>query len=279
MRVRKIQVYNVWANSNIREWLNSVSQKVDFTTQEPVRPALIGAYSIGGQGDNPYADEPGFLSNFTQNERNVIRTITHDGVSDQVYLLSIDEVIRYIGDSDEQRTRVITAVGKQNCETSENNDGTYWTRTPEMKTPYNVRTVRADGSISYAKEWALAHKTGEAPNAASAAAYGGCGILPALNLEFEITIFSGDGSSENPYIVASDSKLLDNSTIKVNIDGVQLKFDVQPQVINQRTMVPLRAFLEALGFSVIWDGENKKITCSKFGSEIVLQIDNSDCGC
>ena len=38
--------------------------------------------------------------------------------------------------------------------------------------------------------------------------------------------------------------------IQVKLDGNILSFDVPPQIINDRTMVPLRAIFEALGATV-----------------------------
>lgn len=39
--------------------------------------------------------------------------------------------------------------------------------------------------------------------------------------------------------------------IQVKLDGKTLSFDVPPQIINDRTMVPLRAIFEALGATVV----------------------------
>ncbi len=43
-----------------------------------------------------------------------------------------------------------------------------------------------------------------------------------------------------------------SSDIKVKLGGESIEFDVQPQIINSRTMVPLRAIFEALDASVDW---------------------------
>ena len=42
--------------------------------------------------------------------------------------------------------------------------------------------------------------------------------------------------------------------IAVYVDGEIIDFDVRPQLINDRTMVPMRAIFEALGATVTWDG-------------------------
>jgi len=41
--------------------------------------------------------------------------------------------------------------------------------------------------------------------------------------------------------------------IRVNIDGLSLKTDVAPVIVNNRTMVPFRAVSEALGLDVSWE--------------------------
>lgn len=48
--------------------------------------------------------------------------------------------------------------------------------------------------------------------------------------------------------------------ITVSVDGEQVVFDVQPQLIGGRTMVPLRAIFEALGATVLWDDTTQTVT-------------------
>jgi len=48
--------------------------------------------------------------------------------------------------------------------------------------------------------------------------------------------------------------VLANSTIRVMLNGAEIDFaDVSPQIIDDRTMVPMRAIFEALGFEVEWN--------------------------
>ena len=42
--------------------------------------------------------------------------------------------------------------------------------------------------------------------------------------------------------------------VKVNVDNKPLDSDIQPQIVDGRTMVPLRAILEALGLELKWVG-------------------------
>ena len=51
--------------------------------------------------------------------------------------------------------------------------------------------------------------------------------------------------------------------------------DTCPEIINNRTMVPLRFISEALGATVDWNGEDKSITIKKDNKEIGMQIGNN----
>jgi len=62
--------------------------------------------------------------------------------------------------------------------------------------------------------------------------------------------------------------------VKVLLNGVELSFDVHPQLIDGRTMVPMRRIFEALGAEVDWDGETQTVTALRDGTVIIMQIDN-----
>lgn len=76
-------------------------------------------------------------------------------------------------------------------------------------------------------------------------------------------------------LVSTITVVVANDDIKVKIDGQQVSFDVPPQLINNRTMVPLRAIFEALGASVEWDGETQTVTSKKDETTISLTIGNN----
>ncbi len=63
--------------------------------------------------------------------------------------------------------------------------------------------------------------------------------------------------------------------VTVMIDGAPLSCDVPPQIMNGRTMVPLRAIFEALGATVDWNDAERKVTATKEGVEISLTIDSN----
>lgn len=62
--------------------------------------------------------------------------------------------------------------------------------------------------------------------------------------------------------------------ITVKIDGQAVAFDVSPQIINNRTMVPMRKIFETLGATVEWDQNTKTVTSTKGGTTVSLTIDN-----
>lgn len=85
-----------------------------------------------------------------------------------------------------------------------------------------------------------------------------CGILSATML-----------------ITSAAIPVMADEDIKVILDGKALSFDVPPQIINDRTMVPLRAIFEALGASVDWNQETKTVTSTKDNTTIKLTIDSN----
>jgi len=66
-----------------------------------------------------------------------------------------------------------------------------------------------------------------------------------------------------------------NDDIKVVIDGNNQSYDQMPQIMNDRTLVPLRGIFEALGAKVSWVDETKTIIGSKGDKTIVLQVGNT----
>ena len=62
--------------------------------------------------------------------------------------------------------------------------------------------------------------------------------------------------------------------IKVMLNGEELSFDVPPQLINDRTMVPMRKIFESLGAIVNWDDENQTVMALSGDTVILMQIDN-----
>lgn len=71
------------------------------------------------------------------------------------------------------------------------------------------------------------------------------------------------------------SPALADGEIKVTLDGEELSFDVKPQLINDRTMVPMRKIFEAMGAQVEWDDDNQTVTATRNNIVVKMQIGNS----
>ena len=79
-------------------------------------------------------------------------------------------------------------------------------------------------------------------------------------------------------VIAETSTLIvcsQDGNISILLDDKNIEFDVAPQIINERTMVPLRAIFEALGATVDWDEDTQKITATRNETTISLTIDDT----
>ena len=65
------------------------------------------------------------------------------------------------------------------------------------------------------------------------------------------------------------SSVYAESSVKVIIDNNEIEFDVEPQIINDRVMVPMRKIFEALHSRIEWIEETQMIM-SVTGSKIIL---------
>ncbi len=85
----QIRGNNHWAQSNIRTWLNSAAENVVYEDQAPIQIAM-------SEYKNGYDKEPGFLSNFSEEELEAILVtdVETNGeiTQDKVFLLSTQEL-------------------------------------------------------------------------------------------------------------------------------------------------------------------------------------------
>ena len=63
--------------------------------------------------------------------------------------------------------------------------------------------------------------------------------------------------------------------IKVMLNDEYISFDVQPQLIKGRTMVPMRAIFEALGAEIEWHEETRSVSAVKDGVEMLITLDDN----
>ena len=64
-------------------------------------------------------------------------------------------------------------------------------------------------------------------------------------------------------------------SIILRVDFESVDTDVEPVIINDRTMIPVRALFEDLGAVVSWSDAERQVTIDYAGHVIVLQIDNT----
>ncbi len=76
------------------------------------------------------------------------------------------------------------------------------------------------------------------------------------------TVFSSPGKASNE--------------IKVYLDGKQLAFQVQPEIIEGRTLVPVREIFESMGAVVTWDDKQQTIIATRGENVVVLNIGEKD---
>lgn len=63
--------------------------------------------------------------------------------------------------------------------------------------------------------------------------------------------------------------------INVYLNNSQMTFGTQPQIINNITMVPLRAIFESMDYNIYWDDDTKTVTGISNENIIQLTINNS----
>ena len=120
-----VQGSNSWENSNIRIWLNSDKENVEYIGQAPTAAAMP-------EGANAYSSEKGFLCSFTKEELARIKTtevVTRGNVlsetetivtQDKVFLLSMEELEWF-----EEANVSLLSVPTQGAI---DKDGIYWYR-------------------------------------------------------------------------------------------------------------------------------------------------------
>lgn len=75
-------------------------------------------------------------------------------------------------------------------------------------------------------------------------------------------------------ICAFDGFAEDN--ISVTLNGEALTFDVPPQLIDNRTMVPLRKIFEAMGAVVDWNNDIQTVTATKGNEKVIATINSKN---
>jgi N-acetylmuramoyl-L-alanine amidase len=73
-------------------------------------------------------------------------------------------------------------------------------------------------------------------------------------------IFSGTSYAQTLYLVYDGSThVYEGNVVSLKLNGELLQPDVPPIIMDDRTLVPVRAIFEKMGAEVNWDGANRKV--------------------
>ena len=65
--------------------------------------------------------------------------------------------------------------------------------------------------------------------------------------------------------------------IRIILDGSELTFDAaQPRIVSNRTLVPMHGVFEAMGATVLWNGDSKTFTVLRLDSVVKLVIGSNN---
>ncbi len=73
-------------------------------------------------------------------------------------------------------------------------------------------------------------------------------------------------------VIFSSTVFSQDKEVSIMLNGKELVSDVAPQLVNSRTMLPMRAIFEALGADVTWLGEDEIIIATRGETMIALKI-------
>lgn len=161
---------NNYKVSNIAQWLNSYGDDWFIPLHNYDKAPTLGYVS-----SRPYANESGFLTNFSED---FIQSMI-DSLVGKVFLLSDEEVGLADGkrlalfENEEYRKAKLTkeCVQIDNLGVDENKPNWWWLRTPNNENSYYTRYVNAYGKIHI-----------------DSACYGCRGVRPALNISSDVRV-------------------------------------------------------------------------------------------
>lgn len=93
-------------------------------------------------------------------------------------------------------------------------------------------------------------------------------IAEAQTAVFEVVVVPG----EAPAQPTTPTPPAEMQSISVYIDGIPLIMDVEPKLVNDRALVPLRAIFEALGAEVDWNPQTRTVTGTNADTVVVLAV-------
>jgi|GEM_PF-2408223 len=202
----------------------------------------------------------------------------YQNVTDTVFLLSLKELKEYVFDNNIELKSTPTKVAIENSTykghgsfgwLEPSNYISYWTRTPLVITEDEVRNISKYEGETVSSIYA---------------SNGRYGVRPAVQLIADTKPLVGRGTYNNPYILAngkeqsvSELKNELSSKISISIDDTKVDFnDILGYPFidsNNRTQVPFRVTMEAIGANVEWDSANRIAIATKGDITVKVPID------
>ncbi|OPJ56307.1 N-acetylmuramoyl-L-alanine amidase family protein [Alkalithermobacter paradoxus] len=90
-----------------------------------------------------------------------------------------------------------------------------------------------------------------------------------------ISSFTSAFGQSNQIRAIVDGRVMTLQTVQIRLNGVELRNDVPPVILNNRTLVPVRIVSESLGAKVEWNSITRTVTITRDDKIIILTIDNS----
>jgi hypothetical protein len=216
--------YSVWESSNIRTWLNSNAARVSYEDQGPTKRAsdeYVNAYDL----------QSGFLYGFSNNERDMIcekknvtamtgvEALASDNktylsvpalitdqydltgyatktTKDKVYLLSFDEVKKYLYNNN----LIIFAEPTQSAIDSD--ESTYYQVALSQNVKYSSWALRTPNGASAHQNLAVSSGVSSKEDIHMYyCAADGVGIRPAMTVSFDQVTLEGEGTKDIPFTV------------------------------------------------------------------------------
>lgn len=93
-------------------------------------------------------------------------------------------------------------------------------------------------------------------------------------ITMDITAKGRLSADEDMQAILDDPLMQFLNEIDVRVGGKLLSFDVAPKIVNDRTLVPMRAIFAELGAEVEWDAETLAVTAKKGNTTVSLTINS-----
>lgn len=71
------------------------------------------------------------------------------------------------------------------------------------------------------------------------------------------------------------NETVNDGRVRILLNGEELKIDVEPIIVGDRVLVPIRAIFEKLGAVVVWNGAEKNVLILKDANSIEFEINNT----